>query len=202
VPLSNFVPRGFGFVHHSRAILYHEVPHPNLTTRNFLIAVAGGALRRAVRRGAVPRRGPGQGHHHHHAAHRRAQELAADGTRVPPPTPPPPSNRCATGLESLFAGWRQYTVYPARAVTARAECLTYGARYKYTCASRRGCSPALGGCGHESVNVYIIEPARGAVTADWLLTRIGGGAGVRSRSPLHPPAPTPPPPFPTAPHRL
>jgi hypothetical protein len=25
VPLSNFVPRGFGFVHHSIAILYHEV---------------------------------------------------------------------------------------------------------------------------------------------------------------------------------
>jgi hypothetical protein len=28
VPLSNFVPRGFGFVHHSIAILYHEVPNP------------------------------------------------------------------------------------------------------------------------------------------------------------------------------
>jgi hypothetical protein len=40
VPLSNFVPRGFGFVHHSIAILYHEVPNPNLTIRNFFIAVA------------------------------------------------------------------------------------------------------------------------------------------------------------------
>jgi hypothetical protein len=39
VPLSNFVPRGFGFVHHSIAILYHEVPNPNITIRNFLIAV-------------------------------------------------------------------------------------------------------------------------------------------------------------------
>jgi hypothetical protein len=39
VPLSNFVPRGFGFVHHSIAILYHEVPNPNLTIRNFFIAV-------------------------------------------------------------------------------------------------------------------------------------------------------------------
>jgi hypothetical protein len=28
VPLSNFVPRGFGFVHHSIAILNHEVPNP------------------------------------------------------------------------------------------------------------------------------------------------------------------------------
>jgi hypothetical protein len=39
VPLYNFVPRGFGFVHHSIAILYHEVPNPNLTIRNFCIAV-------------------------------------------------------------------------------------------------------------------------------------------------------------------
>jgi hypothetical protein len=29
VPLSNFVKRGFGFVHHSIAILHHEVPNPN-----------------------------------------------------------------------------------------------------------------------------------------------------------------------------
>ena len=42
MPLSNFVPRGFGFVHHSIAILYHEVPNPNLTIRNLLIA-AGAA---------------------------------------------------------------------------------------------------------------------------------------------------------------
>jgi hypothetical protein len=40
VPLSNFVPRGFGFVHHSIAILYHQVPNPNLTIRNFFIAVS------------------------------------------------------------------------------------------------------------------------------------------------------------------
>jgi hypothetical protein len=39
VPLSRFVPRGFGFVHHSIAILYHQVPNPNLTIRNFFIAV-------------------------------------------------------------------------------------------------------------------------------------------------------------------
>jgi hypothetical protein len=30
-----FVPRGFGFVHHSIAILDHQVPNPNLTIRNF-----------------------------------------------------------------------------------------------------------------------------------------------------------------------
>jgi hypothetical protein len=39
VPLSNFVPRGFGFVHHSIAILYHQVPNPYLTIRNFFFAV-------------------------------------------------------------------------------------------------------------------------------------------------------------------
>ena len=33
MPLSNFVPRDFGFVHHSIAIL--QVPNPNLTIRNF-----------------------------------------------------------------------------------------------------------------------------------------------------------------------
>jgi hypothetical protein len=39
VPLFNFVPRGFRFVHHSIAILYHEVPNPSLTIRDFCIAV-------------------------------------------------------------------------------------------------------------------------------------------------------------------
>jgi hypothetical protein len=39
VPLSNFVPRVLGFVHHSIAILYHQVPNPNITIRNFFIAV-------------------------------------------------------------------------------------------------------------------------------------------------------------------
>ena len=43
MPLYNFVPRGFGCVHHSIAILYHEVPNPNLTIRNFFIA-AGATL--------------------------------------------------------------------------------------------------------------------------------------------------------------
>jgi hypothetical protein len=38
VPLSNFLLRGFGFVHHSRAILYHQVPNPNITIRTFFIA--------------------------------------------------------------------------------------------------------------------------------------------------------------------
>ena len=41
VPLSNFAPRGFGFVHHSIAIFYHVVPNPNITIRNFWIAVQG-----------------------------------------------------------------------------------------------------------------------------------------------------------------
>jgi hypothetical protein len=43
VPLSNFVPRGFAFVHHSIAILSHEVPNPSLTIRDFVIAVGGAA---------------------------------------------------------------------------------------------------------------------------------------------------------------
>jgi hypothetical protein len=38
VPLSNFVPRLFGIVHHLIAILYHQVPNPSLTIRNFFIA--------------------------------------------------------------------------------------------------------------------------------------------------------------------
>ena len=58
MPLSNFVPRGFGVVHHSIAILDHEVPNPNLTIRNFFIAVGGGkllaAVLRAVTQPAVP----------------------------------------------------------------------------------------------------------------------------------------------------
>jgi hypothetical protein len=54
VPLSNFVPRGFGFFHHSIAVLYHEVPNPNLTIRNFFVAAWGRA--RARRCGAAVRR--------------------------------------------------------------------------------------------------------------------------------------------------
>ena len=30
---------GFGFVHHSIAILYHPVPNPSLTIRDFCVAV-------------------------------------------------------------------------------------------------------------------------------------------------------------------
>jgi hypothetical protein len=35
--------RGFGFVHHSRAIFCRAVPNPNLTIRDFSIAVSGEA---------------------------------------------------------------------------------------------------------------------------------------------------------------
>jgi hypothetical protein len=61
VPLSNFAPRGFGFVHHSIAILYDEVPNPNLPIRNFFIA--------------VPRRLP--------AMRRRSFAAAADAAAAP-----------------------------------------------------------------------------------------------------------------------
>jgi hypothetical protein len=53
VPLSNFVPRGFGFVHHSIAILYHQVTNPNITIRNFFIAVRLVMRRFATLRGSV-----------------------------------------------------------------------------------------------------------------------------------------------------
>jgi hypothetical protein len=55
VPLSNFVPRGFGLVHHSIAILNHQVPNPKFTIRNFLIAVRGGERDRRGRRELPPR---------------------------------------------------------------------------------------------------------------------------------------------------
>jgi hypothetical protein len=64
VPLSRFVPRGFGFVHHSIAILYHEVPNPDLTIRHFWIAVGG------------------------HAAHRRVCAVSVRGGAGPPTRPP------------------------------------------------------------------------------------------------------------------
>jgi hypothetical protein len=60
VPLSNFVPRGFGLVHHSIAILYHQVPTLGITIRNFFIAVpqerafAGDASELAGRRDVIP----------------------------------------------------------------------------------------------------------------------------------------------------
>jgi hypothetical protein len=37
--LSRFVPRGFGFVHHSRTLFCRAVPNLNLTTRTFFAAV-------------------------------------------------------------------------------------------------------------------------------------------------------------------
>jgi hypothetical protein len=87
VPLSNFVPRGFGFVHHSIAILYHEVPNPYLTIRDFFIA--------------VPRPGPRTGSA---AASWRPPTVprwpacspAPRSTRATPPAPPrsPPPPPC------------------------------------------------------------------------------------------------------------
>jgi hypothetical protein len=54
VPLSYFVPMGLGFVHHSIAFLYHEVPRTYLTIRDSFIAVGGGAGR--AQQGGVPQR--------------------------------------------------------------------------------------------------------------------------------------------------
>jgi hypothetical protein len=47
--------RGFGFVHHSRAIFCRAVPNPNLTIRNFCIAVPGGPLLLLAAHGGAPR---------------------------------------------------------------------------------------------------------------------------------------------------
>jgi hypothetical protein len=78
VPLSRFAPRGFGFVHHSIAILYHEVPNPNITIRNFFIAVyqcVGGVFPApsSHRDAAVAAGHHGErGGHEQHAAHGKA----------------------------------------------------------------------------------------------------------------------------------
>jgi hypothetical protein len=55
----NFVPRGFGRVHHSIAILYHQVPNPNMTIRHFCIAVGGVAVRAQAGVQTERRRGGG-----------------------------------------------------------------------------------------------------------------------------------------------
>ena len=47
MPLSNIVPRGFEFIYHSIAILYHEVPNLSITIRTKLIT-ARGALSQAT----------------------------------------------------------------------------------------------------------------------------------------------------------
>jgi hypothetical protein len=57
VPLYNCVPRDFGFVHHSIAILYHEVPNPNLTIRNFFIAVTHPRTPPPIQSGRVQHQG-------------------------------------------------------------------------------------------------------------------------------------------------
>jgi hypothetical protein len=50
VPLSNFAPRGFRCVHQSIAILYHQVPNPNILSRfaTFASLYGGHQLRRLV----------------------------------------------------------------------------------------------------------------------------------------------------------
>jgi hypothetical protein len=53
VPLSNFVPRGFGFVHHS-AILYHEVPISRFATFSSLYE-SGARAHSSVQRDPRPR---------------------------------------------------------------------------------------------------------------------------------------------------
>ena len=77
MPLSNSVPRGFGFVHHSIAILYHQVPNPNLTIRNFLIAVRR-EQRRTRRAAAAAAPNPHPHRHGRGAAARRVVGTVRD----------------------------------------------------------------------------------------------------------------------------
>jgi hypothetical protein len=60
--------RGFGYVHRSRTVFCRAVPNPNITIRNFCIAVgdalAGSGPAFAVER-AVARGGQGGGHEDH-----------------------------------------------------------------------------------------------------------------------------------------
>ena len=72
------MPRGFGFVHHSIAILYHQVPNPHLTVRNFSIAVRGSCgLCRQV---AAP-------HYFNNPCDESLQWVAAQVAQWPAPTP-------------------------------------------------------------------------------------------------------------------
>jgi hypothetical protein len=98
------VPRGFGFVHHSIAILYHQVPNPNITIRNFFIAVRYGRVRgggvaqaeavahgheRAARSRALARRAvgaAGRGTPPHGAVHDARRQSVGPLVRVLPPT--------------------------------------------------------------------------------------------------------------------
>ena len=53
MPLSDFVPRGFGIVHHSIATLYHQVPNANTVSRiayfaSLYVVEAGGLTHQGV----------------------------------------------------------------------------------------------------------------------------------------------------------
>jgi hypothetical protein len=126
VPLSRFVPRGFGFVHHSIAILYHEVPNPNLTIRNFFIAVwvEGGLERWSASVGLRRMRGCGrtaaaasapcsarlpqraaQGAQNHHPAPRVETWRKIRVAREPARTPPHQRGRgCAEVIHTPSSG--------------------------------------------------------------------------------------------------
>jgi hypothetical protein len=65
--------RGFGFVRHSRTLFCHAVPNPNITIRNFCIAVAGR---------------PGERHARSRTCRRRRSRCAiASPTASSPPLP-------------------------------------------------------------------------------------------------------------------
>jgi hypothetical protein len=93
LPLSNFVPRGFGFAHHSIAILYHQVPNPNLTIRNFWI--------RSMTSDAAPRAGLQQSPYlaHQYMRPPPSRDGGRPGSRAGgrPVAPPSPQVRAERG---------------------------------------------------------------------------------------------------------
>ena len=84
------MPRGFGFVHHSRTVFCRAVPNPNTTIRNFFVAVPRPRATRAVVGGEQVREGPQQQRAHGgrqgRVEHERAQ---LDCTEAPPPDSSP-----------------------------------------------------------------------------------------------------------------
>jgi hypothetical protein len=94
------VKTGFGFVHHSMAILYHEVPDPFLTIRHFFIAVRPPPSRPQAEPGCV----------------RRPVDLRVplgDATPLHPPMPPHERERGSLG--ALYGGCLAHPGHPAAA---------------------------------------------------------------------------------------
>jgi hypothetical protein len=108
--------RGFGFVHHSRTVFCHQVPNPNITIRNFFIAVQGlENLLLGLRIGALDDVEAALGEHQSEYA---PLEPTSPATRLPPPLPPPPSS---SALPPAATGRGGLASFPLAAVPGQAE---------------------------------------------------------------------------------